>query len=619
MPPDFEFQYPAADLWTTVRITPTSAWMPVAARLRAGVSPAQANGALAIIARQMESESPQERAGFKITVTRWSDTPAEKYELTLIFVLAAVGLVLLIACADVGGLLLGRAVERRREIAIRASLGAGFWRVARQLLAESLALAALGSLAGLLLARGLLGLLTKQLAALPIVLSRLQGVALNARVLAFNAALCVLLAAFCGLAPVLLAARIDLEAVLRGGRSSSPRGSSRLFAALIAAEAAFAFLLLVGSGLMIRSLIRLQQEDHGFRPDHVLTLRVPVGSLSQPRPTGKYDTRPRQMAYYREILERVRTVPGITAAAIVNNLPLSGINSATNLRGPDGQPVTTSTRTISPQYFAAMGIPLIAGRTFTDEDRADSPRVAIINERLAREFFAGRNPIGEHLPEASAAPSGPTVVGVVKDTSQMSYELPAKSEIYIPYQQYIFATFMSTVVVRTSGDPMALAAALRKKVWAVDPDQPVVLVQTMNEVVANSIWRPRFSAWIFSILGGLAVLLTAIGIYAVVAYTSGLRAREVGIRVALGATPPEVAAVILRGAMMPLILGLAVSVVVTLLLSRLLAGILYGISGSDPVTYAGAAGLLLAIGALASARPAWRAATRDPLLTLRAE
>ncbi len=437
--------------------------------------------------------------------------------------------------------------------------------------------------------------------------------------LAFNAILCLVLTALCSLAPIVLAARTDLQSVLRGGQAVGPRGSARLFSTLIGVEAGLAFLLLVGSGLMIRSLVRLQTEDHGIRPEHVLTLRVPVGTLTQPRPTGKYDTRPRQMAYYRQILERVKTIPGIKAAAIVNNLPLSDINTSLELtvNGSDKESQIKAARTISPEYFAAMGIPLLAGRIFSDSDQAGTPSVAIINGYLARHFFPNRSPLGEKM-IAGGSP-GPTIVGVVKDTPQMSYELEPKGEVYIPYQQYMFATFMSTVVVRTEGEPTALAAALKKEVWAVDPNQPVVKVETMEDVIANSIWRPRFSAWIFSVLSGLSVFLTAIGVCGVVAYTSSLRTREVGIRVALGATPKVVAAVILRGAMMPLVLGLGVSVVAALLLARVLRNLLYGISSNDPATYVCAGALLLVIGVAASARPAWRAATRDPLPTLRAE
>jgi|SRR5579871_26191 len=610
MPPEFEFRYPEAELWTPLRITPTSPWLEVTALLRPGLSAAQAQSALGAVARDLGRELPKDAAGLQFLVAPWNEMPEEKYRLTLIFILAAVGLVLLVACADVGSLLLSRAVERQREIAIRSSLGAGFWQIVRQLLSESLVLAALGSVAGIVVARSLLALLTKQLATLPIVLPHLQRVALNGRVLAFNSFLCLLLAILCSLAPILMAIRTDIETVLRSGHSATGiRGSSRLFSTLIALETGFAFLLLIGSGLMIRSLVRLQQEDHGFRPDHVLTLRVPVGAI------GKYNTRPRQMAYYREILERVRTVPGVKAAAIVNNLPLSGVNTSLDMHlpGTSGQSPPTLARTISPQYFAAMGIPLIAGRTFTDRDVAGAPGVTIINEYLARQLFPDRNPLGQKLTGQA------TVVGVVRNAPQSSYEAAPVGEVYVPYQQFIFATFMSALVVRTEGEPKALAETLRKQVWAVDANQPIVQVETMEEVVTNSIWRPRFSAWIFSVLGGLAFVLTAIGVYAIVAYTSTLRAREVGIRVALGAHASHVVGVILRGAMIPVMIGLALSILTALPLSRLLTNLLYGISSSDPLTYLGAAGLLLLTGTAASAYPAFRAATRDPLPTLRSE
>jgi putative ABC transport system permease protein len=612
-----EFAFPASDveLWLPLRVTPAfKMWFQVVARLKPGITVQQAGSALQIVARQLEQEDPKQKAGLRLDVAQWAETADRKYELTLVFVLGAVGLVLLIGCADVGSLLLSRAVQRQREIAIRASLGAGLWRVARQLMAESLVLAVLGSVAGITVARYALQFLSNQLAALPIVLPHLQRVSLNGRVLLFNIGLCVLLSILCSLAPVLLAFRTDIQATLRGGRSGAgPKGSSRMFSILIATEAAFAFLLLVGSGLMIRSLVRLQQEDHGFRPDHVLTMRVPVGMRTPLRPGSKYDTRPRQIAYYSQILERVQQVAGTQAVAIVNNLPLSGVNTSITMPGTDN-----SARTISPQYFAAMGIPLLAGRTFTDDDQTGAPRVAIINEFMARQLFPDRSPLGQVMPSAEPGPPL-TVVGVVKDTSQLSYELPVKGEIYFPMRQFVFGAFMSTIVVRTPGDPLALASALQKAVWDVDPNQPVVSVQTMEDVVAGSIWRPRFSAWIFSVLGGLAVLLTSAGVYGVVAYTTTLRAYEVGIRVALGATPRNVVAVILRGAMVPLCVGLAVSVVAALLLSRLMASVLYEIRGTDPVTYVSAGVLLLVIGAAASARPAWRAAVGDPVKALRAE
>ncbi|MDZ4798104.1 MAG: ABC transporter permease [Bryobacteraceae bacterium] len=621
MPREFAFPQSNVDVWAPFRVTPTfNMWFQVVARLKPGVTLPQAGSALEVVARQMEQESPKDNEGLRIAVTPWSERADTKYESTIIFVLAAVGLVLLIACADVGSLLLSRAVQRQREIAIRSSLGAGFWRVTRQLLTESFVLVVMGSAAGVAVAYFLLQFLARQLAALPIVLPHLQHVALNARVLLFSAGLCMLLVVLCSLAPVLMAFRTDIQSVLRGVRTGTgPKSSTRLFSFLIASEAAFACLLLVGSGLMVRSLLRLQQEDHGFRADHVLTLRVPVGMRTSLRPPGKYDTRPRQMAYYNEILERVERIPGISAAAVVNNLPLSGVSSTMSTRFPDGKAVLNSTRTVSPQYFAAMGIPVISGRTFTDRDHAEAPGVAIINEYLARQLFPNTNPVGLVLPSTESSAPPVTVVGVVKDTTQVSYDQPVKGEIYRPIRQFIFAAFMSTIVVRTPGDPRSIAVAVQKEVWAVNPDQPVVKVETMEDVVANSIWRPRFSAWIFSALGTLALLLTAAGIYGVVAYTSSLRAHETGIRIALGATPRHIVANTLRTSIVPVGLGLAAGLLGAVFLSRVLESVLYEVQGTDPLTYLGAVVLLLGIGIAASIPPAWRSALANPVKALRAE
>ena len=374
-------------------------------------------------------------------------------------------------------------------MAIRASLGAEFWQVMRQLLAESFVLALAGSAAGIVLAYYALEYLIKQIARLPIVLPHVQRVALDERVLVFNTVLCLVLACIISIAPILAVSKMDLQAVLRSGHAAGgSKTSIRLFSILIGSEAAFAFLLLAGSGLMIRSLIRLQQADHGFKPDHVLTMRVPVGSLRQLRPGGKYDSKPRQMSYYHELVERLHRVPGIKAVAVVNNPPLSDINTSLIRRGPNGEELGIAARTISPEYFTVMGTPLIAGRFFTESDQDGAPRVAIINERFARQLFPNRDAVGQALPgEGSGLPT--TIVGVVKNAAQMSYERPPEEEMYLAYQQYIFGAFMSTIVVRTSGEPLSLAATLSKEVWAVDPDQPIVKVETMNDVIADSAAR----------------------------------------------------------------------------------------------------------------------------------
>ena len=615
MPPEFEFPDPTTDMWSPLRLSGTeTAWVGVAARLKDDVTLAQAQSAMEIVVRRTEAAQPKEKLGLGIVVAPWRETPAREYELTLVFLLAAVGLVLSIACADVAGLLLTRAVQRQREIAIRTALGAGFGRVLRQLLAESLVLTGIGTAAGVAAARLVLQLLTRQLAVLPIALPHLHSIAVNQRVLVFSALLCVVLACVMSLAPVLAASRTDLLSAVGGGRVAGSRRSMRLFSILIGAETAFAFLLLTGSGLMIRSLIRLQQSDHGFRADHVLTMRVPIGTRTDPRQT-KYDTKPRQMAFYEQLIERLGHVPGARAAAVVNNLPLSGANTSVPFELPDGRQVLMATRTISPRYFEVMGIPLVAGRTFTDADAPPAPAVAIINEYLARQMFPGRNPIGQPLGSGAS----PLVVGVVKDAAQLSYEQPAKGELYLPYRQLIFGVFLSTVVVRTSGDPLALASTLQREIWAVDPAQPVVKVETMEDVIADSIWRPRFSAWIFSALGALALLLTSAGVYSVIAYTTTLRAREVGIRVALGAVPRDVVVLLVRQAMVPLAVGLVISAAGSLALSRLLRTLLYETSPADPLAYTVAAVVLLAIGALASAVPAWKASAADPSAALRTE
>ena len=619
MPVEFEFPASNIDMWIPLRLIPGFAgWLEVVARRKPGLSLAQVQSAMEIVARQLEQQNRKENAGLRIVVSPWRETLDRQYQLSLVFILAAVGLVLAIACANVGSLLLSRAVQRQKEIAIRVALGADFWRILRQLLAESFVLAVAGSAAGIAIARYAMQFLLKQLIALPIVLPHMQRVALNSRVLAVNTGLCIAVACLSGLAPVLLARKTDLQDVLRRGFGGGSKGSTRLFSILIASEAAFAFLLLVGSGLLLRSLIRLEQADNGFHTEHVLTLRVPIGTRMRPRPTGKYQDMARQIEFYRDVLERFERVPGVKAAAVVNNLPLSGSTTSTVYKDVDGSIFPVMTRTISPNYFAVMGTQLIKGRAFTDADHADAPRVAIINEYLARHLFPDRDPVGQFLPDEEGS-NEVAVVGVVKNSWQLSYNEPAKGEVFVPYRQYMFGTFLAAIVVRTSGEPLALADTLRKQVWAVDASEPVTKVETLSEIIADSIWRPRFSAWVFSVLGGLALLLTSVGIYGVVAYTTTLRVREVGIRVALGASPRRVVMVVLRDAMLPLCAGLAISLIAALLLTRVLASVLYEISGADPITYIGASGLLLAIGILASVRPAWRAAVADPLVALRTE
>lgn len=612
LPADFEFASGGVDLWLPLRVTPESNFtVSVLARLKNGVSLERARADLEISARELSARDPRDDAGLKINVKPWREDPGKQYQRSLECLLAAVGLLLLIACANASSLLLSRTVQRQKEIAIRASIGAPFRRVVRQLLAESLVLAGLACVVGAGAAWLTLRVLVRQLAALPVNIPHISRVALNGRILLFDCAVCVLVACICTVAPVLLARRTDIQNVLRSGQSTGGKHSARIFSALIAAQAALAFLLLTGSGLLIRTVENLQHADNGFLPDHVLTVRVPVGSPTAPRATGKYGAKPRQIEFYSRVLERLEKMPQISAVAVVNNPPLSHVNTSTTM------PVPNSTRTISPQYFAAMGTPLLRGRLFTDADTIDSQPVAIINEFLARQLFPDRDAVGQFLPGEGL--SHREIVGVVKNAWQLNYNEPTIGEVYIPFRQFIFGTFMSTFVIRSTADPQSLAAAIRHEVAAIDPNEPVTKIETLRDVIDDAIWIPRFSAWIFAAMAFMALALIASGIYAVVAYTSALRMRELGIRVAVGATPRDVAADILRRITIPLAAGAVIGVAAAMVLSRLVASLLYGVSADDPVTYAACFALLIGMGAIAAVRPAWKAAIQDPLASLRTE
>ncbi len=618
MAPDFEFYSSGIDVWLPLRMTAASDYLlSVLARLKAGVSMEQARAELATSARELSERDPRNDAGLRIHVAPWRENPGPQYTRSLECLLAAVGLLLLIACANASSLLLSRTVRRQKEIAIRSSIGAPFSRVVRQLLAESLVLAGLSAGLGIATAWVTLRFLVRQLAALPINIPHVSRVALDGRILAFDCVLCGFVAGLCTVAPVLFARRTDIQNVLRG-HGSGGRHSARIFSILVASQAGLAFLLLAGSVLLIRSVDSLRHADNGFRPDHVLTLRVPIGTLTAPRPGAKYDTKARQQEFYARVLARLERMPQIGAVAVVNNPPLSHVTTSTQLRSFSGAPVQNVTRTISAQYFAVMGTPLLRGRLFGAGDTADSPKVAIINDFLARQLFPGRDAVGQFLP-GEGAHAGPEVVGVVKNAWQTSYSAPTYGEVYLPFRQFIFGTFMATFVVRTTADPVTIASAIRHEIAAIDPNQPVTKIETLGDIIDEAIWIPRFSAWIFSAMALMALALTAAGIYAVVAYTSALRARELGIRVAIGAAPRDVAADVLRRVMIPLAAGLAASAIAAVGLSRLLTSLLYGVSPEDPMTYLVCFALLAALGIAAAIRPAWKAATADPLTALRAE
>ncbi|MDA0205748.1 MAG: ABC transporter permease [Acidobacteria bacterium] len=617
MRPEIEFPVSNVDVWIPLDTAPDSRYFLTAiARLKDGVTLSAVQSAMDVFAAQIRQEDPQKDANVLLAAPPWRQSVEPAYELTMMLIFAAFGCVLLIACGNVAGLLLGRAAQRQREIAIRGALGAGPWRIARGLLAESLMLSALGSVLGLIAAHQALRLLSKLLARLPIVLPHLQFVELNARGVTASVLLCLAVACLCSLAPILFAAGAPARAALRSGERTGSKASRPLFSFLVASQAAFACFLLVGSGLMLHSVVHLQNADKGFKPENILALSVPTGTMRGPRPTGK-ETQPQIAAYYERLLEQVERINGPGSAALVSNLPLSGINMTLAFPGADGETIGLSATSVSSQYFAVMGVPLVSGRLFTPAERDGSAPVVVVNERLASEMFPGQSAVGQYLPVSQEAKI--RIVGVVKDSWQSKYDQPIAGEIYLPYEQAIRWAFASTIVIRTDRDSRTTAEALQRAIWAVDPNQPITRIRGMDAILSDAIWRPRFSAWAFSLLGLIALLLSALGTYAVVNYTSALRMREVGIRMCVGATARDVVRLVVAEAMRPLAIGLAVGGLATLGLARFLSSVLYETSSWEPEAYLGAAAVMLAASVIASFLPALRAASADPVSVLRAE
>lgn len=616
-PHEFEFPVPNVDLWMPLRPEQDAQVnAKVVARLRKGVTSEQARQALAVTEQRLRELDPERNAELRLETNLWQDRVDEPYERTMALVLAGVGCLLLIACANVSGLLLGRTARRRREIAIRSSLGAGRWRTARGLLAESLLLTSAGSLAGVGLAHLLLRWLTGGLSSLPIILPRIQHLELDRRSLAAAVAICLATAALASVAPILFAGRTPARAALASGDRAGRKGAGRLFSLLAGSQAAFAFLLLVGSGLMLQSLARLVESDKGFQTENIVTMRTPVGTARSPRPEAR--TQEQLAAHYQALLEGVERVPGVEAAAYVSNLPLSRLSTKLRFPGEDGEGWLASVRCISPRYLDVMRIPLLSGRGFDEQDREGAPRVAVINEHLAQQLYGGEDPLGKLLPGWEPE-NRMRVVGVAKNSWQYRFDRPVTAEMYVPYRQLLRFEFVSTFVLRTSRPTTEIADELRAAVWSFDPEQPVVKIETMDEVFWSAIWRPRFAAWLFTALGALALLLSACGVYAVVAFTTAMRMREAGIRMAVGARPADVVRLVLSDALCPLAVGLAAGALGAYLLSGFLSAVLYETQGVEPAAYLGAGVILLFVGAGAGLGPALRAAGSDPLEVLRAD
>ncbi|HET9532713.1 MAG TPA: ABC transporter permease, partial [Blastocatellia bacterium] len=498
MPPGFYFLNNETDVWVPMGLntgldyrTVSGRYMRVIARLKPGVTLSQARAEMSLIASRLEESHRQFNAGWGANVFPLQEEVVGDIRPALLVLLGAVCFVLLIACANVANLLLARAATRQKELALRTALGASRGRLIRQLLNESLLLAVIGGVAGLLLAYWAIELLV---AFNPGNIPRLEEVSLDARVLAFTLGVSVLTGLIFGAIPALQASRPDLnESLKEGGRTSAGGASHRRVRSIfVISEVALALVLLVGAGLMIKSFVKLQQVNLGYNPENVLTARVLL-------PGSKYGDNPKRAAFFQQAVERIETIPGVQAAGAISWLPLVGLGSATSFwvdgrpEPPPGEKPGTDVRVITPGYFAAMGIPLIKGRIFDERDTAQSPRVLIINETMAREFFPDEDPIGKRLIISWDRPPLPDeIIGVVGDARLTSVDGQVRPAIYWPHARQ--ASYSSlTFAVRTTGDPLTIAGSLLGQIRAIDPEQPVADIRTMEEVVSTSISRPRFN------------------------------------------------------------------------------------------------------------------------------
>lgn len=617
LPPGFGFPSERAEIFVPYSTIPDDMIprlrevriLSVIARGRPGVTREAAAAELDTIAARLARQYPEDASRDSTTVAPLRETITRPIRRGLLVLLGAAAFLLLVACVNVASLLLARATVRGREIAIRAALGAGRGRIVRQLLTESLLLALAGGAAGLAVATGGVRLLLALSAGQ---LPRSSEVRLDGAVLAFALGATLLTGLLFGLVPALRASAASLEGTLReGSRGLVGKDAQRFRSGLVIAEVALAVMLVVGAGLMTRSFVSLLQVDVGFRPDHLLAVNFTISPSRQP----KY------ALFYQRVIERVRKVPGLLSVGAVKDAPFQGdgernVFTLPGQRVPPGEdPPAVSDLHVSDGYFRTIGARMVAGREFTPGDTATAPLVVVVNEALARRFFPHEEAVGKELIILNNRRA--SIVGVVHDIRQSAVNEAAKPTIYLDVQQD--ARIKVTLVARTAGEPLAMVPAIREAIWSLDRSQPITSISTFDDILSQAVARPRLLTSLLGAFGGLGLLLAALGLYGVLTYLVNQRQREIGVRLALGASPAGVLAMVVRRGLGLTAAGLIVGLIGAFALGRSLTGVLYGVEPSDPSTFAAVAVLLLGVAVFASWLPARRAAEVSPAVLLRAE
>jgi predicted permease len=622
LPADFSFQNGDVEAWIPLVFSPDDLnsrgghYLNVIARLKTGVSISQAQDEMNTIAAQLEKQY-QVNTGHGVNVFSLYEEVVGNVRPVLLVLLGAVGFVLLIACANVANLLLARAAVRQKEMAIRTALGAVRARIIRQLLTESILLSLVGGTLGVLLALwGLDLLLAVSAGSIP----RVQEIRLDGRVLAFTFSVSLATGLIFGLVPALQASKPNLnESLKEGGRAASAGiHRNRLRSLFVVAEVAICLVLLIGAGLMIKSFVRLLDINPGFNSENLLTMNISVSG-------SKYRETQQRMAFFQQALDRIASVPGVQGAAAVISLPFSGSSSRYfQIEGrppqPPGQGYNANVNAASSDYFRTMGIPLIRGREFNERDVMNSPEVVIINQQMAQQFWPDEeDPIGKRM--AIGNDRWKTVVGIVGNVRQAGLETEPRAEFFFPFYQLDLG--FGTFVIRTSGDPKAMTPAVRSELQAIDKDQPLSKVSTMEELLGESVAPRRLNMLLLGTFAGVALMLAAVGLYGVMSYSVTQRSREIGIRMALGAARRDVLRLVVRQGMTLAIIGVAIGLPASFFLTKLLTGLfpnlLFRVSANDPITFTIISLTLIIVALVACAVPARRATKVDPMIALRYE